>query len=97
MKRLSALAPDLDIFGSRYVLRNDAGWELTAAGHAFLGAIEKPVSAAPDQELMLVEVIVTPAPARQSSATPLRLVADNPESRRRAHAKDGIAETARVA
>jgi hypothetical protein len=42
MKRLSALAPDLDIFGSRYVLRDVAGWQLTEAGHAFLAALEMP-------------------------------------------------------
>jgi hypothetical protein len=77
MKRLSARAPDLDIFSSRYVLRDDVGWQLTEAGYAFLAAIERPASATHDQELTPVEVILTPAPARKSSAPPLRLVADN--------------------
>jgi hypothetical protein len=85
MKRLSALAPDLDIFGSRYVLRDDAGWQLTEAGHAFLAAIERPVSATHDQEITSPEVIViVQAPARQSPAPPLRLVIDNRRGRRRA-------------
>src|SRR3954453_11945336 len=35
MMRLSTLTPDLDIFGSQYVVRNNAGWQLTVAGHGF--------------------------------------------------------------
>ena len=61
MKLLSARAPDLDIFGSGYVLRDDAGWKLTEAGHAFLVAVEMPASAIHDQELTPVEVIVMSA------------------------------------
>ena len=76
MKRLSALAPDLDIFGSSYVLRDDAGWQLTEAGYAFLAAVEMPVPATPEQEITL-QVIVAPAPVGQASAPRLRLVADN--------------------
>jgi hypothetical protein len=85
MKRLSTLAPELDIFGSRYVLRDDAGWQLTEAGHAFLAAIERPASAAThDQEITPPEIIViVQAPARQSPAPPLRLVIDNRRGRRR--------------
>jgi hypothetical protein len=89
MKRLSARAPDLDIFSSRYVLRDEAGWQLTAAGQAFLAAIESPARAAPDQQIGPPEVIVTvEAPARQSPAPPLRLVVDNPRGRRRTRGKD---------
>jgi hypothetical protein len=89
MKRLSVGAPDLDIFGSGYVLRDDKGWLLTAAGHAFLAGIESPPSATLDQQMAKFEVIVTSVPARQSPAPPLRLVADNRRRiRRRAHAKD---------
>jgi len=87
MKRLSALAPDLDIFGSFYVLRDDAGWQLTEAGYAFLAAVEMPVPATPEQEITL-QVIVAPAPVGQASAPRLRLVADNRRGRRRARAKD---------
>ena len=84
MKRLSALAPDLDIFGSSYVLRDDAGWQLTETGHAFLAALEMPALAMPAEEITPPEVIViVQAPARQSPAPPLRLVIDNPRGRRR--------------
>jgi hypothetical protein len=86
MKRLSARAPELDIFGSRYVARDDAGWQLTEAGHSFLVAVEMPAPATHDQEIPPLEVIV--APARQSSAPPLRLVADNRRGHRRARGKD---------
>ena len=74
MKRLSALAPDLDIFGAEYVLRDNAGWQLTEAGQAFLVAIEVRASAT---DLTSVEVVVTPVPARNLSAPRLRLVANN--------------------
>ena len=84
MKRLSARAPDLDIFSSRYVLRDDAGWQLTEAGYAFLAAVEMPALATPAEALTPPEVIVmVQAPARQSPAPPLRLVIDNPRGRRR--------------
>ena len=84
MKRLSALAPDLDIFGSRYILRDDAGWQLTEAGHSFLAIVEMPAPATHDQEITPPEVIViVQAPARQLPAPPLRLVIDNPRGRRR--------------
>jgi hypothetical protein len=77
MKRLSALAPDLDIFGSSYVLRDDAGWQLTEAGYAFLAAVEMPVPATPEQ-ITSPEIIVTVStPARQLPTPSLRLVADN--------------------
>jgi hypothetical protein len=88
MKRLSALAPDLDIFGSSYVLRDDAGWQLTEAGHAFLAAIERPASAATHDQEITPEVIMAPAPVGQASAPHLRLVADNRRGRRGARAKD---------
>jgi hypothetical protein len=85
MKRLSALAPDLDIFGSRYVLRDDAGWQLTEAGAAFLAALDEiPAVATPAEKITPPEVIViVQAPARQLPAPPLRLVIDNLRGRRR--------------
>jgi hypothetical protein len=88
MKRLSARAPDLDIFSSSYVLRDDAGWQLTAAGHAFLASLEMPAPITSDHEIGSLEVIVTvQAPAPQAAA-PVRLVVDNPLGRRRASGKD---------
>lgn len=96
MKRLSARAPDLDIFGSRYVLRNDAGWQLTEAGYAFLADIEVPATATLDQD-RAVGVILTPTPARSPSVPILRLVADNLNGRRRDRANDRATAAARVA
>jgi hypothetical protein len=89
MKRLSARAPDLDIFGASYVVRDAAGWQLTETGAAFLAGLEMPAAATHEQttheQMTSPEIIVTvPAPARQSP--PLRLVADNPG--RRARGKD---------
>jgi hypothetical protein len=84
MKRLSARAPDLDIFASRYVLRDEAGWQVTEAGQAFLASIETPARATPDREIAPPEVIVmVQTPVGQSPAPPLRLVVDNPRRRRR--------------
>jgi hypothetical protein len=42
MKRLAARAPGLDIFSQLFVRRDDAGWEITDAGRAFLASIERP-------------------------------------------------------
>jgi hypothetical protein len=97
MKRLSARAPDLDIFGSRYVLRDDAGWQLTEDGYVFLASIESPARAAIDQDSAAVEVILTAAPARSPSPPILRLVADNQDASRRGRAKISTTTAARVA
>jgi hypothetical protein len=95
MKRLSVRVPDLDIFSSRYVLRDEAGWQLTEAGQAFLVSLEMPASiempapAPCDHEIVPLEVIVTvQAPTRQAAAPALRLVVDNSRARRRTRRKD---------
>jgi hypothetical protein len=44
-KRLAARAPELDIFCQSFVLRDEAGWQITDAGVAFLAAIETPIFA----------------------------------------------------
>jgi hypothetical protein len=86
MKRLSALAPDLDIFGSRYVQREDTGWQLTEAGYAFLAAIDRPVPI--EQEAIAKpEVIVTLAARVHQRAEPARLVPNNRRARRRLRGK----------
>jgi len=97
MKRLSAHAPDLDIFGSLYVLRDENGWQLSEAGHAFLAGIEVPLAAPHAQAIAEVEVVLTPTPTRHSSAPILRLVADNHEGWRPDRAKDHATPAARVA
>jgi hypothetical protein len=89
MRRLSARAPDLDIFSSRYVFRDEAGWQLTQAGYAFLDAVEMPAPATSDQQNTAPEIIVTGSTAA-GQLPPLRLVADNRRGRRRARAKDRI-------
>jgi hypothetical protein len=81
MKRLSSLVPDLDIFGSRYVLRDEAGWQLTEAGQAFLITIEQTALGRSGQELTPIEIIVTASAARQASTPLLWLVADNQTGR----------------
>jgi len=74
--------PELDIFGSRYVVREDFGWQLTEAGRAFLLAVELPVPAIPHEEIAQAEVVVV-LHARAESPTPqLRLVVHNPRRRR---------------
>lgn len=41
MQRLSGRAPTLDIFGSKLVVRDDAGrWQITGAGRAILTSLE---------------------------------------------------------
>ena len=42
MKRLAARAPDLNIFSSGYVIRDESGWQITDALRAFLASIEAP-------------------------------------------------------
>ena len=40
LKRLATRAPDLDIFGQKFVVRDKSGWEITAEGKAFLDLLE---------------------------------------------------------
>lgn len=40
IRRLARRVPAIDIFGSGYVLRDDEGWEITAAGREFLTTLE---------------------------------------------------------
>ena len=40
LKRLASRVPSIDIFGSRYVLRHQEGWEITAEGRDFLRSLE---------------------------------------------------------
>ena len=57
-KRLAARAPGLDIFSQSFVLRDDAGWQITDAGRAFLTSVEKlPITAGGEEA---PELIVTP-------------------------------------
>ncbi|WP_375776678.1 hypothetical protein ACE103_34630 [Bradyrhizobium sp. ma5] len=44
MKRLAEHAPDLNIFLAKFVVRDDAGWEITEEGRLFLAALETAVA-----------------------------------------------------
>jgi hypothetical protein len=54
LRRLAARVPAIDIFGSGYVLRDSAGWEITTTGRDFLRALEAITqdnrSAVPEQQ-----------------------------------------------
>lgn len=72
-KRLAARAPDLDIFGNAFVLRDDTGWQITGLGRRFLASLEAPIHATITQEPPQApdaEVATTVQPV-------LRLVVDN--------------------
>jgi hypothetical protein len=73
-KRLAARAPDLDIFSQSFVVRDNAGWQITDAGRAFLASVETPVAmmASSESSEQAQEVIVTLAPIPVSP--PIRLV-----------------------
>jgi hypothetical protein len=82
MKRLAARAPDLDIFSQSYVLRDDAGWQITDAGRALLAFLERPVPMTADVDDS-PELIVTPPTPMPASAAPIRLVVLNRRRPRR--------------
>jgi hypothetical protein len=65
MKRLAASVPQLDIFGSAFVVRQKDGWQITNAGLQFLTKLEAPIRAMPDSEQRSEE---------DAGAAPLRLV-----------------------
>jgi hypothetical protein len=53
MKRLAARAPKIDIFRQAFVVRDDAGWQITDAGRAFLVSLEAPISGTSDVQKRL--------------------------------------------
>jgi hypothetical protein len=79
-KRLAALAPGLDIFSQSFVLRDDAGWQITNAGRAFLASVETaiPTTVAIEEA---PAAIVTLTPIRTSP--PIRLIGANRRRPRR--------------
>jgi hypothetical protein len=83
MKRLAARAPDLDIFSQSYVLREDAGWQITDAGRAFLAFLERPVPMTVEVD-EAPELIVTPPTPMPAPPVPMPLlVLDRRRPRRR--------------
>jgi hypothetical protein len=92
-KRLAARAPGLDIFSKAFVLRDDAGWEITAAGRAFLAFAEtSPTAAAGGEQTPESLATVTPVPV----SLPIRLVSVN-RRRPRRRPGDRVAPSAAVA
>jgi hypothetical protein len=76
-KRLAAGAPQLDIFGSAYVLRDDGGWQITDSGRQFLDSLEALCAVARGQEQQS-GANGTAAPTMPTPVQPaLRLVVDN--------------------
>jgi hypothetical protein len=41
---MAARAPEMNIFSQSFVLRDDAGWQITAAGLEFLAVLQSPAS-----------------------------------------------------
>ncbi len=62
-KRMAERAPGLDMFSQGLVLRDAAGWQITAAGRALLASIEAPASAREDT-LESAEPAALPMPVR---------------------------------
>ena len=71
-KRLAARAPGLDIFSQSFVLRDDAGWQITDSGRAFLASVESPVQTTAETEKP-PGTVAMPVPSPESP--PIRLVA----------------------
>ena len=59
-KRLAARAPGLDIFTQAFVLRDEAGWQITHAGKAFLAALEAPIQMAAIDKAAEPALLLTP-------------------------------------
>jgi hypothetical protein len=63
-KRLAARAPGLDIFSQSFVLRDDAGWQITDAGRTFLASLETPIQMSAGDEQATEDLVKrVPLPA----------------------------------
>ena len=71
-KRLAARAPGLNIFSQSFVLRDDAGWQITDSGRAFLASVESPVQMTAENE-KAPETVAMPVPSPELAL--IRLVA----------------------
>ena len=83
MKRLTARAPDLDIFSSGYVLREPTGWKLTQRGREFLALIEAPLTEPTISPVALPPVVSSPT---RLPTNVVQLVGHKVQRRRRAAA-----------
>jgi hypothetical protein len=74
MKRLAARAPDLDIFSQSFVRRDNAGWQITDAGRAFLDFLQTPIQPTSDDRQA---PNVTAIPVLPPAAPPITLIGVN--------------------
>ena len=81
MKRLAARAPGLDIFSQSFVRRDDAGWEITNAGRAFLASIERPNTVTATDVAHAPTTVLTLPP--KAASTPMRGIHRRSQRRRR--------------
>ena len=79
-KRLAARSPGLNIFSQSFVLRDNAGWQITDSGRVFLASVETPIQMTADNEQPR-EVLATSVPS--PALPPIRLVAVNHRRPRR--------------
>jgi hypothetical protein len=89
-KRIAARAPNLDVFGQAFVVREPTGWQITAAGRDFLASVEKPALASAPP----VEASPVVADPPMVAAPPSPLIGVNPR-RQRQHRRRRRAEAAR--
>jgi hypothetical protein len=73
-RRLAARAPDLDIFSQSFVLRDNAGWQITDAGRAFLDFLQTPIQPTSDDRQA---PDVTAIPILPPAASPITLIGVN--------------------
>jgi hypothetical protein len=71
-KRLAARAPDLDIFSQSFVLRDNAGWQITDAGRTFLDFHQTPIQPTSEDRQDVTAIPILPP-----AASPITLVAVN--------------------
>jgi hypothetical protein len=74
-KRLAAGVPQLDIFSSAYVVRDDRGWQITDSGREFLDSLEASAPATHQQHREVNAAVTPPTPTLVQPT--LRLVVDN--------------------
>jgi hypothetical protein len=71
MKGLARRSPDLDIFSQSFVLREDAGWQITSAGREFLASLESRIQIdreqQPEEAALAADAPLTTSPIRIAS------------------------------
>lgn len=93
LKRLAGRVPSIDIFGSRYVLRDDEGWEITAEGRDFLRALE---SVTQDNRPAEIELPVS-RPLEAAGRLPGELIVVGHRFKSRRHRRQDAAVAAPIA